>query len=310
MKALVFIVLFVITLTFFSFSMVNQEGDEKVVLLEKEIYHLVYNYDTFKDSRRFCTLESLLKTEGGVIWVWLSDKLKFPPTFKYPNVELKLISKAVFEQTPFEKFYSNNKTNYGRFSVQNFANAFRLAVVFKFGGTYLDSDFILTTSLASMDNSVALQDNKNLNNAFFKFKRKSPILHNLMVDFVNNYNGDRWGHQGPGLFTRAILNNKECAIQKSTIDCFNETLNLLAPIVTSPVPWNKWKDFLDKTIPSNSDIKMFHLWNKLSENSEWELFKHDRVIYNKTLVGSLRRTFCPVAFEYMYDSYIEFNSRS
>ena len=73
-------------------------------------------------------------------------------------------------------------------------NAFRLAVLWKIGGIYLDMDII---SLNSMEGRVvgrtaAREDATRINNALLSFPEKDPFIWRVMQVFRDNFQGYKW----------------------------------------------------------------------------------------------------------------------
>lgn len=72
-------------------------------------------------------------------------------------------------------------------------NAFRLAVLWRFGGTYFDLDIISVNSLTQttpdgktipLRRFIAREEPQQLNNAALRFPKDDPMLWEIMVNFV------------------------------------------------------------------------------------------------------------------------------
>lgn len=83
--------------------------------------------------------------------------------------------------------------------------------MWKFGGIYLDTDFIVLKNLRNLTNVLGTQSRYVLNGAFLAFERRHEFMALCMRDFVDHYNGWIWGHQGPQLLTRVF--KKWCSIR-------------------------------------------------------------------------------------------------
>mmetsp|Transcript_11772 Transcript_11772/g.43018 ORF Transcript_11772/g.43018 Transcript_11772/m.43018 type:complete len:647 (+) Transcript_11772:341-2281(+) len=89
------------------------------------------------------------------------------------------------------------------FLLNNLSNAFRLAALLAHGGIYLDMDVILLRdNILFMGPTIGDQGLEELNNAVLKFPRRHPFLVAVIEDFVEEYNGEIWGWQGPSCLTR------------------------------------------------------------------------------------------------------------
>ena len=115
----------------------------------------------------------------------------------------------LFSGTPLSVWYA--KMTAGDFppgnSMQNIANAARLAFVYKKGGMYLDLDIITMADYASLpvnvvgaqgwDYSSTQHSTCNLNNAAMSFEPRHPFLLAYMQEFVAMFRNDVWGWNGP-----------------------------------------------------------------------------------------------------------------
>ena len=87
----------------------------------------------------------------------------------------------------------------------SFSNLYRLLLLWKEGGVYLDTDMIVTRPFDGLDNAMGLQDpdGRFANNAALVFKRPgSPFVRRALADIAANYSTDLWGQNGPALVTR------------------------------------------------------------------------------------------------------------
>jgi hypothetical protein len=111
----------------------------------------------------------------------------------------------IFADTPFVAW--SVRTRLGRFRGQNFVNAARLAIVYKHGGMYADTDVLVVRDPLPLGDFVATQEHGCVvNNAPFQFvSPRSAYLAELMLEFVRGYAGDVWGRQGPYLWSRVML---------------------------------------------------------------------------------------------------------
>jgi len=164
---------------------------------------------------------------------------------------------------------------------QNPSNLMRLAVLYKYGGVYLDMDFIVLKPLTVLRNCIGAQSmdsgNKNwtrLNNAVLIFDTNHPLLLRFINEFVLTFNGNKWGHNGPYLVSRVVERLGERP-------GFNFTI--LPPLAFYPADWkkigglfrepktrgeSKWVQA--KLLQLSSESYGVHLWNKESRNLKIE----------------------------------------
>ncbi|KAB2621966.1 lactosylceramide 4-alpha-galactosyltransferase-like [Pyrus ussuriensis x Pyrus communis] len=159
---------------------------------------------------------------------------------------------------------------------QNLANLIRLAMLYKYGGIYLDTDFVILKDFSGLRNAVGAQSiDKNskqwttLNNAVMIFDVNHPILVNFLAEFAKTFNGNKWGHNGPYLVSRVI---------ESVGNTPGYNLTILPPKAFYAVDWvrihrlfrkpKKRSDSRAAKIILNElndgETYALHLWNKRS----------------------------------------------
>ena len=87
----------------------------------------------------------------------------------------------------------------------SFSNIYRLLLLWKVGGVYLDTDMIVTRPLDDLDRAIGFQDPAGMfaNNAVLVFKRPgNPFVWRSLVEMEANYSTELWGQNGPALVTR------------------------------------------------------------------------------------------------------------
>ncbi len=118
----------------------------------------------------------------------------------------------IFDFTPLSSWYrlrkwyvQGNILKSRRF----LSDAARWALLFKFGGTYLDSDLVSLAPIPSYNNAVPFQNRYFLNNAFMSFSPRHPLLWRAMVDLRKNFNPQvKEILFGPGLLTKLVKSFK------------------------------------------------------------------------------------------------------
>ncbi|CAF2134308.1 unnamed protein product [Brassica rapa] len=185
----------------------------------------ISSIESFGDRERF-TIESLFKSHpnsclilvsnsldcerGTLILKPLTDKglkvLEITPDFSY-----------IFKYTSAEKWFERLKK--GMFSPgvipleQNLSNLLRLVLLYKFGGIYLDTDFIILKPLTNLHNVIGAQAVdpvtrkwSRLNNAVLIFDKNHPLLERFINEFTRTFNVDWTRIRG---FYRASMNESE-----------------------------------------------------------------------------------------------------
>uniref|UniRef100_A0A3N7GJ94 Alpha 1,4-glycosyltransferase domain-containing protein n=1 Tax=Populus trichocarpa TaxID=3694 RepID=A0A3N7GJ94_POPTR len=164
---------------------------------------------------------------------------------------------------------------------QNMSNLLRLALLYKFGGIYMDTDVIVLKRFTKLRNVIGAQtidlETRNwsrLNNAVLIFDKKHPLLFKFIEEFALTFDGNKWGHNGPYLVSRVVsrVNGRPG---------FNFTV--LPPPAFYPVDWSRIRSFFrgprdkvhstwlhEKLEQIKSESFAVHLWNKQSREIKVE----------------------------------------
>ncbi|NXW85678.1 A4GAT galactosyltransferase, partial [Alopecoenas beccarii] len=254
-----------------------------------------------------CSVESAARAHPGTRVVVLMKGLAegnvslpnhwaFSLLSRFPNVEIRPLDLAeLFSGTPLAKWYSQPEHQKEPYFLPVLSDACRITIMWKFGGIYLDTDFIVLKNLKNLTNALGLQSHDVLNGAFLSFKPKHEFMELCMQDFVDNYNGWIWAHQGPELLTRVF--KKLCAISNIQNGMICKGVSALPPEALYPIPWEEWKKLFE-TISSSElhnllkNTYAVHVWNKLSHDARLE-------ITSQALLAQLYSQSCPATFAQM-----------
>ena len=210
-------------------------GWENVVRFDKKVKSKESSLYVFKDSHDRASVRRR---------PFYSHHLPFSKRHKLPDFELKEIDWAShMNQTPLQSWFESKKYLNSTWVLQNLGNAYRMALLWKYGGTYLDLDIISLNPLYMIkslqkfykqghgdehqndhdvisfflrmlhmkkkantsDKFLAMQDSILFNNAFFQFAPHDSFLSSLMSEFAHNFQGEIWSHNGPRMVTRTLI---------------------------------------------------------------------------------------------------------
>ncbi|KAF6153555.1 hypothetical protein GIB67_027422 [Kingdonia uniflora] len=267
-------------------------------------------------QREFFALESLFKAHPDGCLIILSrtmdsrrgKEILTPLTERGFNV-IALAPNIPFllKNTPAEPWFKEIKTGNkdpGEIPLaQNLSNLLRLAALYKYGGIYLDTDFIVLKKLSGLKNTIGAQsmtlDNKNwtrLNNAVLIFDKNHPILFKFIEEFSLTFDGNKWGHNGPYLVSRVV---------DRVWSRPGYNITVLPPMAFYPADWNRITGFFRKPVDLadsrwaeakllqlSGDTYGVHLWNKQSSKLEIE---------EGSIMGRLISNHCVVC-EHIYAS--------
>ncbi|GFY91832.1 alpha 1,4-glycosyltransferase family protein [Actinidia rufa] len=164
---------------------------------------------------------------------------------------------------------------------QNLSNLLRLALLYKFGGVYIDTDVIILKSLSKLRNVIGAQtidletgNWSRLNNAVMVFDKGHPLLYKFIQEFALTFDGNKWGHHGPYLVSRVVSRVK---------GRLGFDFGILSPIAFYPVDWSRidglfWgprnethsKWLSGKLNHIRSQSYAVHLWNRQSRKIDIE----------------------------------------
>lgn len=191
----------------------------------------------------------------------------------------------IFKDTHAEKWFKGLKkgnVSPGEVSLgQNMSNLLRLALLYKFGGIYMDTDVIVLKTLTKLRNAIGAQsidlENGNwsrLNNAVLIFDKNHPLLFKFIEEFALTFDGNKWGHNGPYLVSRVVS-------RVNRTPGFDFTV--LPPSAFYPVNWSRVKSlfkgpegkahstWLRKKLEQiKSESFAVHLWNRQSRKIKAE----------------------------------------
>uniref|UniRef100_A0A8C5MD45 Alpha 1,4-glycosyltransferase domain-containing protein n=1 Tax=Leptobrachium leishanense TaxID=445787 RepID=A0A8C5MD45_9ANUR len=170
------------------------------------------------------------------------------------------------------------------------ADGCRLAFIWKYGGIYFDSDTISMRPIPHK-NFLAAQSEIHCANGMFGLNQYHGFAWICMEDFVKNYDGNSWGHQGPQLFTRILkyLYGVPQFNSKEDITC--GSIHYLHPRRFFPIPYMDWERYYEVVdiLPTFNDSYSVHLWNFMSN----------------TLVDRLFQQYCPTTHAFMLNNHLD-----
>ncbi|DBA66172.1 TPA: Lactosylceramide 4-alpha-galactosyltransferase, variant 2 [Trebouxia sp. C0005] len=147
-----------------------------------------------------CAVESAMLKKGNDGVVVLTDNVEeftasWPNSLPSPAVLVDI--KSCFANTPLQPWLDSPQLASALFRQQNIADALRLAVIYKNGGTYLDLDIIALQDKAfSLAGALSAQkactegcEEGWLNNAYLSFPPQHPFMYQLLIAFVLKFEG-------------------------------------------------------------------------------------------------------------------------
>jgi hypothetical protein len=213
-------------------------------------------------------------------------------TDRYKNIQSKkFLIEDVFKDTPMYNWWIKNKNiiKKGEFNFVHTSDALRVALIWKYGGIYLDTDTITVRNLNYLINfpGVGANDESSANNAVINFPKHHNFIAQLIKEFVKNYDPGCWACKGPLLVSRVFrdycktqnfykthlltkekiyetIMNSDSNYNKSQCDIHIYPINYFYPIswFNSEKLFNNFKIDKEKFL----DTYIVHFWNKVSKN--------------------------------------------
>ena len=258
-------------------------------------------------GREFFTVESMFKSHPNACLVIVSDSLdsrggkQLLSPFGEKGFRIIAVSPDfdyIFKNTMGEVWFDRlkkRKINPGEISLgQNLSNLLRLALLYKFGGIYIDTDFVVLKSFSGLRNAIGAQtidlETRNwsrLNNAVMIFDKHHPLLLKFIEEFALTFNGNKWGHNGPYLVSRVVS-------RINGSPGFNFTI--LPPPAFYPVDWSRIPSFFkgprDKPHSKWLAGKLRHLRNQSFAVHLWNRHSSDLKIQKGSIMDSLVSDSC------------------
>jgi lactosylceramide 4-alpha-galactosyltransferase len=189
---------------------------------------------------------------------------------EYDNIYIKSLNFIQFSiDTPLEDFVANGTLFKSIFIKSHTSDALRLLTLWKYGGTYIDTDMIVRQRLDEVQPNYLCRDHGFLNGALLNLDRKNGkrFAELFMKDFVQNFDGQLWGNNGPFVLQRVL--SKICKTENvnEMIECDN--FHILQQELCYPIAGVRWEDLFKET-KGNIVMKrvagslVVHFWNKLS----------------------------------------------
>nr|XP_033772098.1 alpha-1,4-N-acetylglucosaminyltransferase-like isoform X2 [Geotrypetes seraphini]XP_033772110.1 alpha-1,4-N-acetylglucosaminyltransferase-like isoform X2 [Geotrypetes seraphini]XP_033772117.1 alpha-1,4-N-acetylglucosaminyltransferase-like isoform X2 [Geotrypetes seraphini]XP_033772127.1 alpha-1,4-N-acetylglucosaminyltransferase-like isoform X2 [Geotrypetes seraphini]XP_033772134.1 alpha-1,4-N-acetylglucosaminyltransferase-like isoform X2 [Geotrypetes seraphini]XP_033772144.1 alpha-1,4-N-ace len=194
---------------------------------------------------------------------------------------LPLDLEEVVQDTPLYPWYQKVNPAKEQYWKHVSSDGFRLAVIWKYGGIYMDTDIVSLKPVQEI-NFLAVQDYQIVNSAILGFQKHHQFLWDCMEDFVKNYRGGIWGHQGPGLVTRMIERHCGMTVFKGTEDIICRDFSILNTQRFYPVPYQTWERYFQVWNPKDSFNNSYalHLWNFMNKNNKRVIIGSNSVVEN------------------------------
>ncbi|XP_078066256.1 lactosylceramide 4-alpha-galactosyltransferase-like [Mustelus asterias] len=237
---------------------------------------------------------------------------------------LPLNLKTLFENTPLNDWYQEEKCKIAKFQmitttyttgeqdgdwlvdpyfeqywIHVLSDACRLALLWKYGGIYLDTDIISLKPL-TFANFICAQQKNLANGAALGFSQYHGFTKDCMIDYVNNYQGEIWGHQGPALMSRVLRQWCKTDDLDEFVGLKCNGISYLPPNAFYPIPYDKWEKYFERWTLENIRAIFLntygaHIWNFLSSGNQDNMNNRSGV-----LLEYFFHKYCPSTYKTFY----------
>jgi len=192
----------------------------------------------------------------------------------YPNVHFNYLNLTQYaEHTPLGRWIKTGELYRSAYVNSHTSDILRYLSLWKYGGTYLDLDIIMLKPLNTLKPNFAGAESKTFVAAgIINLENDSghEIADRCVKDLLNNFNGNDWGNNGPGVITRVlqeICNTKDVLKMISSNQCKN--FRVLPVETCYSIRWPEHikffkEEFLNETMERLNDSLIAHVWNKHS----------------------------------------------
>ncbi|XP_072329627.1 alpha-1,4-N-acetylglucosaminyltransferase-like [Scyliorhinus torazame] len=208
---------------------------------------------------------------------------------------LPLKLSELFEHTPLYEWHQKVNPDLQPYQIHILADGCRLALLWKYGGTSLDTDIISMKPLP-FDNFTTLQNEDSFSNAIMGFHLKHhQFVMECMKDFI-------WPHQGPELITHVL--KRWCKFNDTDIFTGKRCngISLWTPRRFYPIPYQSCERYYEAW--KKEDIESLlsgtygaYVWNEMNSS-----MKKKVIAGSGSLIESLFQKYCPTTYRNLIQS--------
>lgn len=204
--------------------------------------------------------------------------------------------------TPLESLYTSGQLGNSKYSYQHMSDALRIAMLYKYGGIYLDLDVIVLRSLRCLRNTaghVVILGQSSIENGLMAFDRGHKFLKFFMRLMKITYKPEERSVIGPNGFSKAfrmMCNHSSVVINDSVkeYECYNNVrITLLNRTAFHPITYFEQQRFFVENFQF-SELKTFELSYSVHVYGSG----HGAHVPDTSLFAYMARQFCPSVYSY------------
>ncbi|KAB0804503.1 hypothetical protein PPYR_01473 [Photinus pyralis] len=227
----------------------------------------------------------------------LSGKL-LHTLIKIKNVNLLWLNfPRLLKGTIVEELYTSGKIQSSKFPVNTASNIARLLLLLKFGGIYLDLDFVIIKSFGDLASNFAVAESGSaVNNAVLRSTLNGSgkeFIRGCLEELQNHFVGNAWGKNGPVIVTKVL---KEMCNVKKIKEMYHKNcsgITVYPPDYFYPISYKNWKFYFDNGHEKDLHYVLekshgIHLWNKFSKDA--------RSHSDESIYRVIAKKYCPQVY--------------
>lgn len=211
--------------------------------------------------------------------------------------------------TPLESLYVTGQFDRSSYSYQHWSDALRIALLYKFGGIYLDLDVVVLRSLKCLRNTAGhtfILGESSIENGLMVFDRGHKLLSFFMRLMKQTYKPNERSVIGPIGFStafRMMCNHSSVVINDSVHDyeCYNQVkVRLLNKTAFHPITYFEQKRFF---------VEDFQLSELKTFDSSYSVHVygsgHGARVPETSLFAFMAKQFCPsIYYQHSVGTYL------
>jgi lactosylceramide 4-alpha-galactosyltransferase len=211
----------------------------------------------------------------------------------FPNILITFIDlEKLSVGSPVENFIKSGKLATSEFIEVHTSHILRILLLWKYGGTYIDTDMIVMKKFdSSLTNFACPESEDYMSNAIINLDQKhgKKYAEIFLEDIATNFNASIYSQTGPFSITRVLKNL--CNVEKfhEAKECLG--FHVLPKEKCYAIEWRQWEKLMNENDAGNvmqevKDSIVVHFWNKFLKTITLN-------INSKAPYVQLAKEFCP-----------------
>ncbi|XP_065331577.1 lactosylceramide 4-alpha-galactosyltransferase-like isoform X2 [Cloeon dipterum] len=190
----------------------------------------------------------------------------------HDNVRLLAADSATYYVgTPLQEWSVANRINTSSHPIEHASDIMRVVTLLRYGGVYLDLDFVILQSLATLPpNWLSYELNRDLCNGALGFQKGHPMAQMMAHELAETFDGSSWAHNGPSMVARVM--SRMCGMPESESGNNCSDVTVLERDKLFPIGYPGWERYFDgaagpEVVDSVKHSLGVHVFNYLSHGA-------------------------------------------